>query len=300
MPKIDKKLIEAGIKIGESKLYKEDKVWSRFSNDKVDIGEELAKVVRVLSKALPLDVPIRALSIGSSNEPQFRILETACRGGLYLLDIEKEALDVVRERIRRQWTDHVITISGDYNSMLSRPASAASFFRTKLGGEKIHLITMHHSLYYSKEEEWKGLFDNLYRKVLSPVGAVHAVLMASRCDDIYSTTWLYNNFVGKYFGYCNNQDMTKFAEELKSDPLYKGTQIFLKRNRVRFYVDDFQKFMAVVWMIMLYPDVHNYSLKQREEITELVYKRFWKAKKPLVQLQDHLVAYRNIPFKGMI
>ncbi len=88
----DKKIIEAGVRTGCLKLSHEDKIWSRYSNDKVDIEEELTKVIRALSKELPLFQKMRALSIGSSTEPQFRILETAFGGGLYLLDIEKEAL----------------------------------------------------------------------------------------------------------------------------------------------------------------------------------------------------------------
>ena len=58
--------------------------------------------------------------------------------------------------------------------------------------------------------------------------------------------------------------------------------------------------MSAIWMILLYPEVHQYSLKQREEITEFIYKKFWKVKRPLVQLQDHLVIYRGIGFKGLI
>ena len=73
----------------------------------MDIAGALARVLRTLNKALPLDEPLRALSIGSSNEPQFRILESAFRAGLYLLDIEDAALAVVEERIQRQSTHQV-------------------------------------------------------------------------------------------------------------------------------------------------------------------------------------------------
>ena len=52
--------------------------------------------------------------------------------------------------------------------------------------------------------------------------------------------------------------------------------------------------MAVVWMILLYPNVHPYTLKQRQEITGFVYERLWKKKEPLVQAQDHLVVYKGI------
>ena len=47
--------------------------------------------------------------------------------------------------------------------------------------------------------------------------------------------------------------------------------------------------MGVVWMILLYPDVHRYTLEQREEITEYVYREFWRDGKPLLQIQDHLI-----------
>ena len=96
-----------GLRAARTQMYVQDKVWSRYSNDKVDIAHHLAAVIRRLVKSLPLGRPLRALSIGSSNEPQFRILESAFRGGLYLLDIEEAALDVVDERIARQATDHV-------------------------------------------------------------------------------------------------------------------------------------------------------------------------------------------------
>jgi hypothetical protein len=63
-------------------------IWSRYSNDKTDIGEHLASVIRTLSAALPLNRKLRALSIGLSSEPQFRILET----GVHLLDIDPKRL----------------------------------------------------------------------------------------------------------------------------------------------------------------------------------------------------------------
>jgi hypothetical protein len=50
-------------------MSQQDKIWSRYSRDKVDIGETLAQVLRTLSKALPLGRPLRALSVGSSTEP---------------------------------------------------------------------------------------------------------------------------------------------------------------------------------------------------------------------------------------
>src|SRR5262245_35213254 len=98
-----------GLRAAAGHMFRQAKVWSRYSNDKVDIARVLARVIRTLSKSLPLEQPLTALSIGSSNEPQFRILESAFRGGLFLLDIEEAALGLVEERSQRQGTDHVKT-----------------------------------------------------------------------------------------------------------------------------------------------------------------------------------------------
>ena len=165
---------------------------------------------------------------------------------------------------------------------------------------RMNLITLHHSLYYCKEEKWKTIFKNLFRKILAPQGAIHAVLMAAESKNSNTTTWLYNHFAGKYFDFRNNQNLVVFKRELEEDPIFKKSRISLKTNRVRFYVSDFEKFMAVIWMILLYPEVHNYSLRQREEITEFVYKKFWIKKQPLIQPQDHLAIYRGINSQGLI
>lgn len=300
MRSIDKKMIETGIRVGDSKVFEEDKIWSRYSHDKVDIGEQLAKVIRTLSKAFPLTLPLRALSVGSSDEPQFRILETAFRGGLYLLDIEKEALDIVKERIHRQHTDHVKTILGDFDKIFLNSKNTASFLKAQLNSQKVNLITLHHSMYYCQQSKWHVLFENMYRHILASKAAIHAVLMVAESDDDSTTTWLYNNFVGKNFGCYNDQNLRRFKKELEKNPLFSNTQILLKSTHVHFFVDDFKKFMAVVWMILLYPEVHRYTLKQREEITGFIYKKFWLKKRPLVQAQDHLVIYRGIGFKGLI
>jgi len=301
MPRsIDKKIIELGIKAADSNMHQEDRIWSRYSNDKVDIGEQLARVIRTLNKAAPLSRDMRALSIGSSAEPQFRILETAFRGGLYLLDVEEAALDVVKERIKRQYTKHVTTIRTDYKKIFLDPKNTERFLKRRLNKKRVDLITLHHSLYYCEEKVWHTIIRNLYRNILSPKGAIHIVLMAAESDDEYTTTWLYNHFLGKFFGYSNDQCLLKLKKELKKDKLFNNTQILARTNNVHFFADDFAKFMAVIWMILLYPSVHNYSPAQKEEITEFVYKRFWRNKRPLVQLQDHLALYRGIDFKGLI
>lgn len=292
--------INAGVKVSESLMSRQDKIWSRYSNDKVDIGEALARILRTLSKALPLSRPLRALSIGSSNEPQFRILQSACQGGLYLLDIEKNALVIVRERARRQNTESVFTVKGDYNGIFSNPAKTRNFFRKELHAKKAELITLQHSMYYSEAKNWGPLIRCLYEKLLAPVGVVYSVLMASKSDDPSTTTWLYNHFSGKFCGHTNDQDLRLFARQLRQEAAFKKAKIVLRASRVKFFPQTFQEFMAVVWMILLYPHVHPYTLDQRREITEFVHRKFFEKKKPLIQEQDHLAIYRGISFKPLI
>ncbi|MFA5160392.1 MAG: class I SAM-dependent methyltransferase [Candidatus Omnitrophota bacterium] len=295
-----KEMIKSGLRAARAEMSKEDKIWSRYSNDKVDIGETLAKVIRTLTRALPLSRDLRALSIGSSDEPQFRILETMFRGGLYLLDIEKSALDIVRERVHRQYTDHVRAVVGDYRKLFLRQGNAEAFLKTELAGQRVDLITLHHSLYYLDETQWLSLFENLFGTLLAPKGAVHAVLMSSESENPCSTTWLYNHFAGKFFGHRNDQNLLRFKRKLHKNPSFRNTQVLSRTSLVKCFVNDFEKLMEVVWMILLYPNVHPYSLKQREEITEHIYKKFWKKKRPLLQQQDHLAVYRGINFKGLI
>jgi hypothetical protein len=295
-----KEIIEKGMNVAHTNICEQDKIWSRYSHDKVDIGETVTRVARTLIKALPLNLHLRAFSIGSSDEPQFRILATAFRDGLYLLDVNDCALDIIKERIKRQCTDHVIAIKGDYNKIFLNKNNSKFLFKHKLQGKRVHLVTLHHSLYYCEQRHWFEIFDNLYRNFLAPHAAIHAVLMNSKSTNQFSTTWLYNHFAGKFFGVQNDQDLRMFKKELQRAPVFRKAQVLLRTNSVHFYVDDFMKFMSVVWMILLYPGVHKYSLKQREEITKFVYERFYKKRQPLIQEQDHLVVYKGIKFKGLI
>lgn len=300
MRSCERKMIEKGIKASDLIMTHEDKIWSKFSNDKVDIGQALVNVIRTLNKALPLNKQMKALSIGSSHEPQFRILESAFRGGLYLVDIEKEALGIVEERIHRQYTYHVTPIHCDYTKVFLDCGNVESFLEKHLAKHRMNLITLHHSLYYCREESWHELFNNLYANLLAPTGAMHAVLMAAGTEHLYTTSWLYDHFVGKFFGQRNTQNLSKFRNSLKKDPLYRNAQIHFRKSRVYFMPDGFEKFMAVVWMILLYPNVHNYSPGQREEITRFMYKNFWAKKRPLEQMQEHLVVYRGVKFRGLV
>ncbi len=281
-------------------MSRQDKIWSRYSRDKVDIGETLARVLRTLSKALPLERPLRALSVGSSTEPQFRLLEASFRGGLYLLDIEQAALEAINERIRRQSLTHVFPLRHDYTEIFLDRDRTRRFLRQHLGGRRVHLIAFEHSLYYSAADRWRTLLDNAFDVLLAPVGAIHCVLMSARASDASTTTWLYNHFAGKFFGSRNDQDLRAFARRLREDRAMGKAQILTKSDRVRFFVDDFRALMSVVWMILLYPNVHRYTEAQRREITEHVYRRLFARRRALYQDQDHLVVYRGLSDKGLI
>ena len=292
-------LIEAGIRCAHSPMVDEDDIWSRYSNDKTDIGEHLARVIRTLSAAVPLNRKLRALSIGSSSEPQFRILETAFRGGLYLLDIDPNALETVRDRVTRQNIGHVSMIAADYNEQLHEGQRTRQFLEQSLDNRPVDLITLHHSLYYCEMEQWVPLFRNIHQHLLARSGAIHAVLMAPSSRDPLTTTSLYSRFAGNYFGICNDQSLPELKRRLERLPEFRNTQLHLSTSKVRFYVDDFVKLMKVVWMILLYPGVHHYSDSQKKQIASYVYDTFHAAQQPLYQEQHHLVLYRGIRFRGL-
>jgi len=285
-------LIEKGIRAGEIDMYDEDNTWSANSSDKVDIAEELMLVIRNLYRKIPAERILNALSIGSGSEPQFQILEAAFRGGLYLLDIDSVPLAVIDKRVKSHWIDHVKTIQADYNKVLVHDADAQLFLRKELGGSRQDLITLHHSLYYSSESDWTELFRSLWKTILAEQGAIHAVMMASECTRKDSTTWLYNHSAGKFFDCRNDQDLASFGKTLHSTSGFENADIRDETHMVKFFTDDFEKFMEVIWMILLYPNVHDYTHDQREEITEFIYSNFYSSGKPLIQMQDHLVVTR--------
>lgn len=294
------RLIRQGVNTSRALMSQQDKIWSRFSRDKVDIGETLARVLRTLSKALPLARPLRALSVGSSTEPQFRLLEANFQGGLYLLDIERAALAVIRERIRRQSLTHVLTLRHDYTRVFLDREATKQFSRHELGGRRLDLIAFEHSLYYCPAERWHTLLTNVFDILLSKTGAIHCVLMSSSATNPSTTTWLYNHFAGKFFGHRNDQDLRAFGRRLTHDGSFAGAEILSKTDRVRFHVDDFRALMSVVWMILLYPNVHRYTPAQRLEIARHVYRRLFARRRPLLQDQDHLVIYRGVRGRGLI
>ncbi|MCD4701777.1 MAG: class I SAM-dependent methyltransferase [Candidatus Aegiribacteria sp.] len=285
-------LIEKGIRAGEVDMYDEDTIWSQNSSDKVDIAEELMLIIREIFRSVSPDRILKALSIGSGSEPQLQILEAAFRGGLYLLDIDSVPLSVINSRVKSHWIDHVTTIQADYNKTLVNIADAKRFLGKELEDSRQDLVTLYHSLYYSSESDWTGLFGSLYDIILAEKGVIHAVMMSSDCNCKDSTTWLYNHFAGKFFGCTNNQDLASFGKSLGATSGFGKASIRVETHRVNFFCDDFEKFMAVIWMILLYPNVHDYTHDQKEEITEYIYSSFYKPGKPLIQMQDHLVVSR--------
>ena len=233
-------LIEKGIRAGEIDMYDEDNTWSQNSSDKVDIAEELMRVIGYIYRTIPSDRLLSALSIGSGSEPQFQILEAAFRGRLNLLDIDSVPLSAIRRRIKKRWIDHVATIVADYNKALVHRADAQRFLRKELRGIRQELITLHHSLYYSSESDWSELFGSLYGTILAEQGAIHAVMMSSVCTEPDSTTWLYNHFAGKFFGCRNDQDLASFGRTLHSSTGFAKAGIRVETHRVKFFIADFE------------------------------------------------------------
>ncbi len=217
-----------------------------------------------------------------------------------LLDVERAALDAIRERVRRQAVTRVFTLRHDYTRVLLDRQKTRRFLRAELGGRRLELVAFEHSLYYCAADRWPTLLRNVFDVLLAPTGAIHCVLMSARSDEPATTTWLYNHFAGEFFGHLNDQDLRALGEELRRDPHFGQAQILTRTDRVQFFVDDFRALMSVVWMVLLYPNVHRYTTAQRREITEHVYRTLFAKRKPLVQDQDHLVLYRGLREPGLI
>jgi len=284
--------LERGMGAAGTELAFQDKVWSQHSDDKIDIADHAFGVIkRVICRRGP-DAKIRGLSIGCSYEPQFQMLQAACDGRLFLLDLRKIALDILKRRIKRQRIGNVSLIEYDYE-LLKDAARTRDFLRSELGGEPVDLIFLHHSLYYTPMDEWMPIVRNLYEILLAPVGAIDCALMAKDSSDPRSSTWLYNHFAGKFCSHVNDQDLRVLGDQLAREPWFDGA-LAAKRSKVSFWVDDFHAFMAVLWMILLYPARHQYSEAQRAEIVKHVHDQFFRPRQPLVQEQDHLAIYKGV------
>ncbi|MEM8588661.1 MAG: class I SAM-dependent methyltransferase [Pseudomonadota bacterium] len=293
-------LIEQGLSAASSPVFSANRIWARHSNEKADVARTLARVIRTLSKHAPLSRPLRALSIGCGNEPQFRLLQATFEGGIWLYDLDQGALDAVSERVGRQMIEGVETVQGDYAADFSDREAAEAVLRAKLGGRPFDLITLHHSLYYSPPSQWRPIVETLYRTMLAPTGAIHIALMSPAAHGEGSNNWLYNHFAEKYFGHVNDQDLGALKAQLGDDSHFTDAQILSKTSEVRFFVDDFAAYMAPVWMVLLYPSVHPFTVDQRRQITRYVLETLWLRNRPLTEVIDHLVIYRGLPSQGLI
>ncbi len=289
----EKKWIMAGLKSAQTAISYQNSIWSRYSNDKVDIGVEVADVFKNLFRHLPSLSNIRALSIGCGYEPQFRLLQALCDDTLYLLDLDQDALNAIKERIQRQSIKGVFLLYKNFRIFLDAKQTE-DFLNTELDGKPVKAIFLHHLLYYCEMSKWNNLIRNLFNIVLGPKGAIHCVLMACESDNRSTTTWLYNYFAGRFCNHHNNQDILKFSNQLKKDLLFKRANITTKTTQVRFFVDNFEQVMAVIWMILLYPSVHQYSDSQKKKIIQHIYREFFLPKKALIQNQNHMVIYKNL------
>lgn len=293
-------LIERGLRAAELNIFEQNRIWARYANEKPDVAASLMQTIRAIHSRVPEDRSLSALSIGSGNEPQFRILQAAFERGLWLYDIDGAALATLQERQSRQRLKNVHLVQGDFNQDFRNPTTARHSLETILDGQQQDLITLHHSLYYSNAEDWPKLIKSLYDAVLAPDGAMHMVMMSARETAPFTTTWLYNRFARKFFGTSTDQDLLGLRHELSFDAALKNCEIVSEMRKVQFWVDDFDLFMSVIWMILLYPHRHDYTLEQRIEITEFIIEQFWIPKRPLVQTQDYVTLHKLGPAHSRI
>jgi hypothetical protein len=298
-------LVERGIKAAECRIFEQNKIWARFASEKPDVAISLMRAIRQLHSRTPCDRKLSALAIGAGDEPQFRILQAAFERGLWLYDIDGAALAKIKERLDRQSIDKVYLLQGDYSRDFENELVAAQTLESILGGRKLDLVTLHHCLYYCCASEWPGIIKAIYDSVLAPQGAMHMVMMSAREQRPGTTTWLYNHFAGKFFGSSTEQDLLQLRQTFSEDPGMRGCRIDAETREVEFWVDDFEAFMSVVWMILLYPHGHDYSLEQRIEITEFVIEHYWRPGRPLIQTQDYVTLHKPAyaltrdPFRGL-
>ena len=120
-------------------------------------------------------------------------------------------------------------------------------------------------------------------------GVIHCVMMASQSASEYTTSGLYNDIAFRYCQHVNDQDLAKLELILQEQVLFHSAELDLVTTQVQFKSADFEAFMAVVWMILLYPQVHQYDSEQREAIVRKIYNTYFVETRPLIQQQDHLV-----------
>lgn len=289
----DDMLIEQGLMAAEARIFQQNKIWARHTDEKPDVAASLMRVIRRLHKERPADQDLSALSIGSGDEPQFRLLDATFRDGLTLYDIDETALAVVRSRIERQRLGTVSLCTGDYTKDFADGKTAAGTLSQKLGGSTFDLVTLHHCLYYSDAAHWPAIISAIHQSVLAPGGAMHLAMMSTRENRKGTTTWLYNHFASRFFNEQADQDLLSLRNTLAADKAFRKANVETETREVQFWVNNFERYMSVVWMILLYPDGHNYTIQQRIEIIEFVIENFWRPRRPLIQTQDYLSIFKQ-------
>lgn len=297
--------LAAGRRAARRRINTEDRAWSTHSSDKPDIGLHLMGVLRDLHRRLPASTALRVLSVGSSSEPQLPILQAACRGGVTLLDVDAAALAQARAAVAEHQLARgapgerghgpLRTVVADMAAALADRRAAAALRHAQLNGERQHLVTFHHSLYYVPRAGWDAVVAATYHELLAPVSALHAVLMSASATGPSTTTALYDRWAGACFGARNDQDLAAFGRRLRRRRALPGADVRVATSTVYFDHDHFETFMGVVWMILLHPQVHRFSPRQQDAVTEWVYRHLWSRHEPLVQRQDHLVVARGGP-----
>lgn len=286
-------LIEIGLQAAETPLRTQVKIWSGYSSEKPDTASQIFGCLRTLHRARPQTDDLRILSIGSSDEPHFRLLKAAATEGLWLYDIDPAALEAARERVSRQLLKNVSLVVGNYCVDFADSKAATAALESRLGGKTFDLITFHHALYYSPASAWPEIISTIHEVLLSSPGILHLAMMSGADGQRYTTTWLYNHFIGKFFGLSNDQDLPSLTTLLAKRPEFANTRLVPQQLPSEFRSDSFADFMAVIWMVMLYPDGHQYSLDQRREIIEFVIDNFWQPGRPLVEIQDYLSIHKR-------
>lgn len=279
-------IYEAGLASAGYPIELQDGIWVRHSDDKIDIARQTGKVFAAIFARLGIRDDLRTLSLGCGIEPQLALFQ-ALSSEIFLLDIEHAALETIKKNTQERFCNNVHPIHQDFTAFLDEDF-ARTFCREQLAGP-LDTIFLHHSLYYLPQADWQRLLTNLYTHLLNPGGCIHGVLMSSRCENVLSTTWLYNHFAGEFCNHKNDQDLLLFAQQLQQTTAFCAAQIATTTAQIQFKTGDFSELMSVIWMILLYPQVHSYTGGQMTQIIGHVYEKFFMTAQPLLQEQDHLV-----------
>ena len=282
-----------GLSAAQTGSPEQNLIWSRYSNDKPDIAQGTMRAFHMLAFAHNDSKPINILSIGCGIEPQLRLLNAISHNIITLLDNDPAALANINERISRQFYHNIHTISEDYEAFLDVKITR-NFLKMQLNNQKADAIFFHHSLYYLPMRQWTTLITNIYNELLANNGVIHCVLMSRYSDNQHTTTWLYNNYTRSFFNHTNEQSLLAFKEMLIQGNCLKNAELNNHTSEIKFWVNTFECFMQVIWMILLYPKVHLYNKGQMEIIIKDIYDNFFVPQQPLLQTQDHLYIQKLI------